>query len=110
MIVAVDLTPEAGFGSEALYIIPLLLSTLTGPPRVARLGGWVASALVLLGLLKVPWAVTPWFVFADRAIALAVIWTTASAIVQSRQASLRFEARTRDLADVNRAAARDARK
>ena len=48
-----------------------------------------------------PWAATPWFVFANRAIALAVIWTTVSAIVRSREASLRLEERTRDLADVN---------
>ena len=101
LIFAVDLTTTAGFGIGALYVVPLVLSTLTGPKRLAYLGGWVASALVLLGLLKVPWAVTRWFVFADRAVALAVIWTTVAAIVQSRRASLRLEARTRDLADVN---------
>ena len=101
VIFAVDLTTPAGFGISALYVIPLLLSTLTGPPLVAYIGGWIASALVLVGLLKVPWAATPWFVFANRAIALAVIWTTVSAMVRSREASLRLEERTRDLADVN---------
>ena len=57
--------------------------------------------LVLAGLLEAPWALTPWFVFANRAVAMAVIWTTVSAIVRSREASLHLEERTRDLADVN---------
>jgi PAS domain-containing protein len=101
VIFAVDLMTPAGFGISALYVIPLLLSTLTGPSRVARIGGVIASALVLAGLLGVRSAATPWFVFANRAIALAVIWITVSAITRLREASLRLEARTRDLADVN---------
>jgi PAS domain S-box-containing protein len=101
LILALDLTTAPGFGIGALYVIPLLLSTLTGPPLVAYIGGWIASALVLVGLLKVPWAATPWFVHVNHAIELAVIWTTVSAMVRSRQASLRLEERSRDLADVN---------
>jgi PAS domain S-box-containing protein len=101
LIFAVDLTTTARFGISTLYVIPLLLSTLTGPPRIAYIGGSIASALVLLGLFKVPLATTPWFVVANRAIALTVIWTTVSAIVRSREASLDLEERTRDLADVN---------
>ena len=101
VIFAADLMTPAGFGISALYVIPLLLSTLTGPSRVARIGGVIASALVLAGLLGVRSAATPWFVFANRAIALAVIWITVSAITRLREASLRLEARTRDLADVN---------
>ena len=102
VIFAVDLTTPAGFGTSALYVIPLLLSTRTGSPRVAYIGGWIASsALVPAGLLKLPWAATPLFVFANGAIALAVIWITVSAIVRSREASLHLEKRTRDLADVN---------
>ena len=101
VIFVVDLTTPPGFGISTLYVIPLLLSTLTGPPRVAYMGGWVASAFVLVGLLKVPWAAAPWFVFANEAIALAVIWTTVSTIVRSREASLHLEERTRNLADVN---------
>ena len=46
VIFAVDLTTTAGFGISALYVIPLLLGTLTGPPRVAYIGGAIASALV----------------------------------------------------------------
>jgi PAS domain S-box-containing protein len=101
VIFAVDLTTTAGFGISALYVIPLLLGTLTGPSRVAYFGGSIASALVLFGLFKVPLGMTPWFALADRAIALTVIWTTVFAIVRSRQASLHLEERTRDLADVN---------
>src|SRR6478672_8268184 len=100
-IFAVDLSTTGGFGVGALYVIPLLLSSLTGPPRLARIGGAVASVLLMLALLKVGLASTPWFVLANRAVAMAVIWTTVSAIVRSREASIHLEERTRDLADVN---------
>ena len=101
LVFAVDVATTAGFGISALYVIPLLLSTLTGPPRIAYIGGSIASALVMVGIVKVPLAATPWFAVANRAIALTVIWTTVFAIVRSREASRRLEERTRDLADVN---------
>jgi PAS domain S-box-containing protein len=100
-ILAVDVTAAAGFGISELYVIPLLLGTLTGPPEVAPIGGVIVSALVVLGGLTLPLGVTPWFALANRAIALAVIWTTVLAIVRSRGASLHLEQRSRDLADVN---------
>jgi PAS domain S-box-containing protein len=108
VIFAVDLMTPAGFGISALYVIPLLLSSLTGPPWVAYTGGWIASALVLLGLMKLLWVATPWFVFTNAAVALAVTWTTVSAIARSREAALHLEARTRDLADVNYALGKSA--
>lgn len=101
VIFVADLITPSGFGISTLYVIPLLLSTLTGPPRLARIGGLMASALVGLGLLKAPWGTSPWFVLANHAIALVVIWTTVSVIERSREASLDLEERTRDLADVN---------
>jgi PAS domain S-box-containing protein len=101
VICAGDLMTAPGFSISALYVIPLLLGTLSGPPRVAHIGGAVTSALLMLGLLKMPLAMTPWFVLANRAIALTVILTTVFAIVRSREASLHLEKRTRDLADVN---------
>jgi len=100
-ILVADLTTDAGFGIGALYVIPLLLSSLSGPPAVAVTGGGIASVLRIAGLLESPSAATPWFVFANRGIAMAVIWTTVYAIVRSREASLDLEERTRDLADVN---------
>jgi PAS domain S-box-containing protein len=100
-ILALDLTTSAGFGVGALYVIPLLLSSRAGPPGLPVAGGGIATMLVLAGLLEAPWALTPWFVFANRAVAMAVIWTTVSAIVRWREASLHLEERTRDLADVN---------
>jgi PAS domain S-box-containing protein len=98
---AVDLTTTAALGIGALYVIPILLGTLTGPPRLAYIAGASASALLVLGLVKTPMATTPWFVMANRAIALTVIWTTVLAIVRLREASIHLEERTRDLADVN---------
>jgi PAS domain S-box-containing protein len=101
VIFAVDVTTATGFGISALYVVPLLLGTLTGPPRVAYIGGSIASALIVLGVLNASLGMTPWFALANRAIALAVIWTTVFAIVRSREASVHLEERTRDLADVN---------
>jgi len=101
LVFAVDLTTPAGFGVGALYVIPLLLGTLTGPSRIAYFGGSIASALVLAGFFKSPLGMAPWFVVTNRAIALTVIWTTVFAIVRLREASLHLEERTRDLADVN---------
>jgi PAS domain S-box-containing protein len=100
-ILALDLTTTAGFGISALYAIPLLLSSLTGPPRLTYAAGWIASGLALVELGKTAWTGTPWLVVANTAIALSVIWTTVSTIVRSRAASLRLEERTRDLADVS---------
>jgi len=102
VIFIVDLITDAGFGVGVLYIIPLLLSTLTGPPRIAYIGGVVTSALVVVGLTKhSAEAPIPWFIFANHAMIVGLIWTTVIVIVRSREASLRLEARTRDLADVN---------
>jgi PAS domain S-box-containing protein len=101
VIFVVDVATPPGFGISALFVIPLLLSTLTGPPRLAQIGGWIATTLVLIGHLRVPWAVMPWFVVANHAFSLAVIWTTVSTIVRSREASLRLEERTRDLTDIS---------
>jgi PAS domain S-box-containing protein len=101
LIFGVDATTSGAFGIGALYVVPLLLSTLTGPPRIAYIGGSIASALITVEAFKVSLVGASWLILANRAIALAVIWTTVFAIVRSRQASLRLEERTRDLADVN---------
>jgi PAS domain S-box-containing protein len=100
-IFVIDLTAAAGFAISPLYVLPLLLGTLTGPPRVAYIGGMIASVLVIAGALEVPLALTPWFVIANRGVALGVVWTTVFAIVRTRDASLHLEERTRNLADVN---------
>ena len=101
VIFVVDLTTVAGFAIGPLYVLPLLLGTLTGPPRVAYIGGAIASLLVAAGAVEVPVRLMSWFTIANRAVALSVVWTTVFAIVRTREASLHLEERTRDLADVN---------
>ncbi len=101
VIFTADLMTTAGFDISALYVVPLLIGTVAGPSRLAYTGASFASALAVGGAFKAPLAMTPWFTLASRAIALTVIWTTVSAMVRSREASLHLEERTRDLADVN---------
>ncbi len=101
VIFALDLTSVVGFAISPLYVVPLLLGTLTGPPRIAYIGGAAASVLVAAGALEMPLGLLPWFAVANRAVALGVVWTTVFAIVRTREASIHLEERTRDLADVN---------
>ncbi|HET6955322.1 MAG TPA: PAS domain S-box protein, partial [Vicinamibacterales bacterium] len=101
VIFVLDLASVVEFAISPLYVIPLLLGTLTGPPRIAYIGGAAASVLVAAGALEMPLSLMPWFTVANRAVALGVVWTTVFAIVRTREASLRLEERTRDLADVN---------
>lgn len=100
-ILAADFWTAAIGGVGALYVMPLLLGTTGGSPRVAYVGGLAASALVLLGGMTLPLATTPWFALVNRAVSLGVIWASVFARVHSREASLHLEERTRDLADVN---------
>jgi PAS domain S-box-containing protein len=99
-ILAADYWTATIGGVGALYVMPLLLGTTSGSPRVAYVGGLAASALVLLGGMTLPPATTPWFALVNRAVSLGVIWATVFARVHSREASLHLEERTRDLADV----------
>jgi hypothetical protein len=93
--------PAASSASARCMSSPCCWARTAGPPGLVYLGGLITSALVLLGTFTLPFAATPWFVFANRAIALSVIWTTVFALVRSREASLQLEERTRALADVN---------
>ena len=101
VIFAADLSTRPGIDIGVLYVVPLLIGSVGAPPRFVALAAWFMSALIVGGLLRIPWATLPWLAFVNRAIALGLIWTTASILYRFRQASQRLEERTRDLADMS---------
>jgi two-component system, sporulation sensor kinase A len=99
-------TRAAGVGM--LYVLPLLVGTLGGPPRFQFVAATVVSALAVTGHLLAPAAGSDSFVRSTRAIAILVIWTTAAVLRQFRRTWLELQARTvdlqsrtKDLADTN---------
>lgn len=95
-IFAVDLLTPLGAGIGALYVLPLLVGTLSGPPRFQLIAAGVASALTLVGAWLSPGQST-----LGRAVALGVIWTTAVVLRRFRATWLDLQSRTKDLADIN---------
>lgn len=100
-IFALDLKTSAGYGVGALYLIPLLLASVTGPPRIIVINAWIVTMLITAGLLEAPWSDLPGYVFVNRAIAIGAIWIAALIVLRFRETSLRLEERTRDLADMS---------
>jgi len=98
-IFVVDLAVHPAADITALYVVPLLLASFSAPARMALYAAWLASLLILAGVLKAPLTAFPTFTLIDRAIGLAVVWSTASIVVRLRETTMRLEARTRDLTD-----------
>jgi PAS domain S-box-containing protein len=100
-IFVVDLLTPLGLDIGVLYVIPLLVGTLNGPPRFLFIAAGVASAMTLAGgFLSVHGGVPPSGIV-NRGIALTVIWTTAIVLARFRHTWLDLQERTKDLADVN---------
>ena len=100
-VLALDLATGTRIGIGSLYVVPMLLAVLAAPPRAGVLAAWAASVLILVGLLKAPWAAIPLASFMNRGIALVEVWTVAIIAQRFHDTSVRLEQRTRDLADVN---------
>lgn len=100
-VFAMDLVTGPGVDADVLYVVPLLVCSFAGPPRMVVHGAWVASMLAVLGLLQRPFETLPIAAVWNRLIALAVIWTTAAIVFRLRETSISLEARTRDLADMS---------
>jgi PAS domain S-box-containing protein len=92
------LVPIAGVG--ALYVVPLLVGVLNGPPRFQLVAAALVSLMTILGALLSGRPITS-LVVTNRAIALMVIWTAAIVLSRFRGTWLALQARTKDLADVN---------
>ena len=103
----IDLLTIHGAGVSVLYVLPLLIGTLEGPPRFQFLAATVASILSVIGLTLSP-ASPAGDEFTTRALSLVVIWTTAVVLgrfrrtwLQLQRRTIDLQTRTKDLADVN---------
>ena len=106
-IFVIDLVTPRAAGVGMLYVLPLLVGTLAGPPRFQFVAATVVSVLALAGYLLKP-GETEALTQSIRAIAILVIWTTAIVLRQFRRTWLELQARTvdlqartKDLADTN---------
>jgi len=103
-IFVIDVMAPLGVDLGALYVVPLLVGTLSGPPRFQWLAAAVVSILMLAGgWLSAPFhqLPSPRIVSATRIVALAVIWIAAVVVARFRGTWLALRDRTKDLADIN---------
>ena len=77
VIFILDLLTSQEIGIGMLYVAPLLVGTLSGPPRFQLVAAAVASALTVAGAMLPPHGALTGIVIVNRTIALTVIWTTA---------------------------------
>ena len=99
LVLALDLTTS--LDAYMLYVVPLLVATLSGPPRFQFVAAGVVSALALFGGF---WSFHGPSVGRDlpnRGLVLIVIWTTTLVLARFRRTWLMLQSRTKDLVDVN---------
>ena len=108
VIFAIDVATAHPSGVAMLYVLPLLIGTLEGPPRFQFLAATVVSGLAVAGQIVAPETNANLFADSSRLIAILVIWTTAIVLRQFRRTwldlqarSIDLQTRTKDLADVN---------
>jgi len=97
VIFALDISLPRGSGVPMLYVVPLLVGTMEGPPRFQLVAAGVLSLLALAGGYAAPPGISPTLLLMNRGIALAVIWTTAAVLSTFRRTWLDLQLRTRDL-------------
>lgn len=107
-VFALDLRITRGTGIGMLYVLPLLVGTLGGPPRFQFVAAGVTSGLAIVGLLLSPSGIGAPFAITNRIVALVVIWSTALVLGRFRRTWLDLQmlmsdlqSRTKDLADIN---------
>jgi PAS domain S-box-containing protein len=100
-IFLVDVSTPLGVDIGVLYVLPLLVGTLNGPPRFLVIAAAVASVLTVVGAWLSPAGASLGQAWTNRGIALGVIWTTGLVLARFRHTWLDLQARTKDLADIN---------
>jgi PAS domain S-box-containing protein len=99
-VLVADAMEPIGTGISALYAVPLLIVSYAGPFRLAVYGAWVATLLIVARPIAVPLAELSPVVFLNRAVALVVVWTTASIVVRLRRTTVELESAVRDASDI----------
>jgi two-component system CheB/CheR fusion protein len=97
VVFGLDLSAPPELGVPMLYVLPLLVGTLGGPPRFHVVAAVVLSALVVAGGFLAPDRAPVPVVLWNRAISLGVIWTAAAVLSRFRRTWLDLQLRTRDL-------------
>jgi PAS domain S-box-containing protein len=100
-IFAVDVSVPLGVDVGVLYVIPLLVGALSGPPRFLVVAAAASSMLTVAGAWAAPDGSAAGIALANRGVALALIWTAAVVLARFRRTWLALGRRTKDLADVN---------
>ena len=98
-IFALDIAIHPATAIAALYVVPLLIASQAGSPRLHLNATWLASLMIAGAILRRPLAEISGIVVFNRAVALAVVWTSAWVVVRLRDTTVRLQARSRDLAD-----------
>jgi len=108
VIFAIDVAMPRTGGLGMLYVLPLLVGTLEGPPRFQLVAATAVSVLAVVGHVLAPASDADSFAASTRGIAILVIWTTAAVLRQFRLTWLALQARsvdlqsrTKDLADTS---------
>lgn len=98
-IFIIDTRVPLGIDIGTLYVVPLLLGTLGGPPRFVIAAAGIASALTVAGIfVSAPEAGTS-IAVANRLIALAVIWATVLVLSRFQGTWTALRSSGKDLAD-----------
>jgi two-component system CheB/CheR fusion protein len=100
-ILTAEFLAPAQSGLGVLYVVPLLIATLSGPPRFQYVAAGVATLLTIVGAVVPGRGAVTGLAIASRSMAIVVIWTTAIVLGRFRQTWLDLQARTKELADVD---------
>ncbi|HZT75910.1 MAG TPA: ATP-binding protein [Vicinamibacterales bacterium] len=100
VVLGLDVMLPLGSGVASLYAIPLILISYFGPRQLPLYGAWLATLLIVLHPLVVPFSQLSLPVLLNRAVALAVVWAIASVIIRLRRTALELTAAARDVIDV----------
>ena len=99
VIFVVDTQVPLGVDIGVLYVVPLLLATLSGPPRFLFAAAAVASGLTFAGVLISRSGLSSSIAVTNRLIALGVIWGTAFVLSRFRDTWMALRSSDKDLAD-----------
>jgi len=100
LVFLVDTQSPLGYGLGVLYVVPLLVGTLSGPPRFQFVAASVATLLTVVGAALSPAKADMSFLLVNRGLALVVIWSTSLVLGRFRRTWLNLQESTKDLDDI----------